>query len=135
MQVAPGAARVTGPKLPQSGSNPRLGGGLGSKHGSTTKLNEKLGSMAQLAQAFKVAPATAGGAAAGGGKGRRKDSVAYWQKTLSLRNTSIALEDILHVGMLNRTGKPVLQTATAAVQCVLMICNLGMHIMGVRFVH
>lgn len=63
------------------------------KHGSTGKLNKKLGSMAQLAQVFSVAPAVGGG----GGPVRVKDTEEYWQKTLSLRNTSIALEDILQV--------------------------------------
>lgn len=80
-------------------------GGLASKHGSTGKLTKKLGSMAQLAHVFSVAPAAAGGAGGGvggaaGGKVRVKDTEAYWQKTLSLRNTSIALEDILQVGSL-----------------------------------
>lgn len=63
------------------------------KHGSTGKLNKKLGSMAQLAQVFSVAPAVGGA----GGPVRIKDTEEYWQKTLSLRNTSIALEDILQV--------------------------------------
>lgn len=89
-QVAPGKAE-----------DPRAAHRHG-KHGSTNKLGSthrlgstaKLGSMAQLASAFSAHPTTPAAAGVGG---HEKDSEAYWQKTLSLRNTSIALEDILHV--------------------------------------
>lgn len=61
------------------------------------------GSMGQLASIFSAHPINAGVGSAGGG-GKVKDSEAYWQKTLSLRNTSIALEDILQVSGLGRLG-------------------------------
>ncbi|WIA15846.1 hypothetical protein OEZ85_012601 [Tetradesmus obliquus] len=97
-----GSGSGSGGRMPHSGS--------GGKLGSAGRLSgaAKLGSMGALAIAFSVQPsagsfvsgggaaaAVGGGGGAGGGGGRVRDSEAYWQKTLSLRNTSIALEDIL----------------------------------------
>ncbi|WIA36024.1 hypothetical protein OEZ86_007385 [Tetradesmus obliquus] len=97
-----GSGSGSGGRMPHSGS--------GGKLGSAGRLSgaAKLGSMGALANAFSVQPsagsfvsgggaaaAVGGGGGAGGGGGRVRDSEAYWQKTLSLRNTSITLEDIL----------------------------------------
>jgi hypothetical protein len=110
--VAPGKAedpRLMHKQAKHSGSGGCMThSGSGGKLGSTGKQlgslsgAHKLGSMGALATAFSVQPSVGsyvgGGVAGGGGGGRVKDSEAYWQKTLSLRNTSIALEDILQVG-------------------------------------
>jgi hypothetical protein len=91
----------SGGRLPHSGSGGKLGS-TGKQLGSLTG-GSKLGSMGALASAFSVQPSlgsSAAGVSSGGGGGsssRVKDSEAYWQKTLSMRNTSIALEDILQV--------------------------------------
>jgi hypothetical protein len=94
----------SGGRLPHSGSGGKLGS-TGKQLGSLTGAS-KLGSMGALANAFSVQPSlgsvvagvSGGGAGSGGGGSSRvKDSEAYWQKTLSMRNTSIALEDILQV--------------------------------------
>jgi hypothetical protein len=88
----------SGGRMTHSGSGGKLGSAgrqLGSLSGAA-----KLGSMGALATAFSVQPSVGslvGGAAGGGGGARVRDSEAYWQKTLSMRNTSIALEDILQV--------------------------------------
>jgi hypothetical protein len=56
----------------------------------------------QLASAFGFNPyGSFSGSGSTGAKQPFKESEAWWQKTLSLRNTSIALDDILEVSLLD----------------------------------
>jgi hypothetical protein len=113
----------SGGRLPQSGSGGKLGS-TGKQLGSLTGAS-KLGSMGALASAFSVQPSlgsmvagASSGGGGGGGSSRVKDSEAYWQKTLSMRNTSIALEDILQVRRLRH--KLSCGCVTIITPCVLL---------------
>lgn len=99
LQVAPGRAEDPRAALKRGQHAER------SSKGSLKDLAHaaKHSSMGQLASIFSAHPVTAG-VGSGGGGGRVKDTEAYWQKTLSLRNTSIALEDILQVSRLGGPG-------------------------------
>jgi hypothetical protein len=63
----------------------------------------------QLASAFGFNPYGSFGGSGAGAKQPLKESEAWWQKTLSLRNTSIALDDILEVRFLHWLW-PILQS-------------------------
>ncbi|KAF8059377.1 hypothetical protein HT031_005182 [Scenedesmus sp. PABB004] len=110
-KVAPGRAEDARPR-----SRPGTAGGAKAGEGALSRAFRGLaagaaGSGGDGAPAGSSPRARAAGAAGGaahngnGSGGGRRDSEAYWAKTLSLRNTSIALEDILqpHDGAARKT--------------------------------
>ncbi|KAF6260138.1 pyruvate kinase [Scenedesmus sp. NREL 46B-D3] len=140
-KVAPGKAedpRLLHKQAKHSGGGSKLGN-TGKQLSSLTSAS-KLGSMGALANAFSVQPAAGSvveGAAGAGGGSRVKDSEAYWQKTLSMRNTSIALQDILQDEHSPRKTKVV---ATLGPSCwseegLAALVDAGMNVARFNFSH
>lgn len=94
-----------------------------------SRAGSRYASTNQLAAAFGFDPygsqsGANGGSAAGLAHGHSGRGEAWWQKTLSLRNTSIALDDILDVSLCGGEGGDAMRVSAFRAFLQENVCTL-----------